>query len=176
MGIFSALLHNLSRGARTRRPADVVPSPAGFRGLLQHDLALCTGCQTCAYVCSPAAITFTEESGCAITWRYFAEQCTFCGRCVTYCPTHALQFTETSPVVTQDREQHRIAHTVAYQPCERCGRPVIPLPEFYLRQQYGDPLPPEVLALRGLCESCRRRLASERLRRSFQGENQRAAE
>ncbi len=173
MSIFKIIARNVRQGSRTRRPDDKVPHPDGFRGMLRHDPSLCTACRTCAYVCSPAAIAFdqdAETSITSITWRYFAEQCTFCGQCVAFCPTQALGFEAGAPAVTGDRAQHLLAHQVAYRPCSRCGQPVVPLPEPTLVSLYGSPLPPEVAALRNLCERCRSRVTGERIKAGLRGE------
>jgi hydrogenase-4 component H len=163
MGIFSILSRNSTRGARTRRPDDRVAFPGGFRGAIVHDAARCTACQTCAYVCSPGAITFGTANPDHVEWRYFAGQCTFCGRCVEYCPTRCLIFEGAMPPVTGDPALHRTAHQVVYQPCTRCGRPVIPLPLRTLQELYGGSVPEEIAAHRGLCERCRRKAAALRL-------------
>ena len=164
MGILSILSRNSARGSRTRRPDDKVPCPAGFRGLITHDPARCTGCRTCAYVCSPGAITFGETDPHCVDWAYFAGQCTFCGRCVEYCATHCLHFEETMPPVAPDQAAHRVMHQVSYRPCGRCGRPVIPLPLQTLLALYGDPVPAGIAARQALCERCRGRTAAEGLR------------
>jgi Pyruvate/2-oxoacid:ferredoxin oxidoreductase delta subunit len=137
--------------------------------MLSHDAARCTGCRTCAYVCSPNAITFSQADPCFVEWTYFAGQCTFCGRCVEYCPTRCLACEEAVPPVTGDPSAQRVTHRIAYQPCPRCGRPVIPLPLQTLQALYGDPVPEGIAARHGLCERCRGRTAAERLRGMFEG-------
>ena len=161
MRIWRILSWNAARGPRTRRPFDAVPCPEGFRGALRHALEQCTGCQVCAYVCSPAAITFEVPNQGSTTWNYFAGQCTFCGRCVEFCPTRALDFDRGAPPVTGDPAQHRVGHRVIFPPCPRCGRPVQPLPAALLVRLYGEPLPSEVQARQGLCERCRGRATAE---------------
>ena len=176
MGILNLISENFRRKSRTRLPADVVPYPLGYRGTLQHDNSLCTGCQTCGYVCSPAAITFDTSDPVSIGWNYFAEQCSFCDRCVQYCPTHAISFVAKSPIVTGDRSLHRLADRVYYQPCTRCGRPIIPLPMLSLVRMYGAGLPDEIAALNKLCEKCRSRAASERIKNGQTGKKIEAEE
>jgi hydrogenase-4 component H len=164
MGIFSILSRNSARGARTRRPEDRVPCPLGFRGMITHDPARCMGCGTCAYVCSPSAITLDETDPRFIEWAYFAGRCTFCGRCVEYCATQALRFEPESPVVTGDQSQHRLAHQVFYKPCARCGHPIIPVPLQTLQAVYGGSLPEDLVAHQRLCERCRGKAAARRLK------------
>ena len=167
MGIFSILSRNSSRGPRTRRPDDEVPCPLGFRGMITHDANRCTGCRICAYVCSPDAIAFGDADPRCVEWTYFAGQCTFCGRCVEYCPTHCLGFAQAIPPVTADQSSHRVTHQVFYQPCTRCGRPVIPLPPKTLQAMYGDPMPAGIAADFGLCERCRGKTAAQRLKSMY---------
>ena len=170
MGILRIISHNIGREVRTRKPDDLVPYPADFRGRLLHDPDRCVGCEICAYVCSPSAITFAGSTERTIAWEYFAEQCTFCGRCVDFCPSDALSFAREAPVVTGDRTEHRIVHHVPYQTCARCGKPVLPMPEEMLAQYYGGVLPSEVADMSHLCDVCRRRVMGERIKRSFTGE------
>ena len=170
MGILRVILQNLEHKARTRRPDEPVPYPEGYRGMLCHEVDRCVGCKMCAYVCSPGAIAFDEEGDQFITWKYFAEQCTFCGRCVDYCPASALSFEQKSPVVTGDRAQHRVVHHVPYQTCTRCGRPMLPMPDFMLARLYGEPLSEEIVELGHLCQECRRRVIGSRVKCSFGGD------
>jgi formate hydrogenlyase subunit 6/NADH:ubiquinone oxidoreductase subunit I len=169
MGIFRIVFRNLEHKVRTRLPGDRVPYPAGYRGMLLHEADKCVGCKICAYVCSPGAITFDESGDQHLTWQYFAEQCTFCGRCVDYCPNSALGFARDAPLVTGDRAEHRVAHQVPYHLCARCGKPVLFLPDSLLARPYGEVAPAEVKELCHLCEECRRRVLSERVKRSFVG-------
>jgi len=171
MGIFSILSRNSSRAHRTRRPDDRVPCPAGYRGPIAHDAARCTGCQSCAYVCSPAAITFDTADPRFVRWAYFAGQCTFCGRCVEYCPTHALAFEESTPPVAEDPRRYRMVHDVPYRPCARCGQPVIPLPLQTLQAMHAGSVPDGIAAQQTLCQRCRQRASALRLQGLPEGED-----
>jgi len=163
MGILSILSRNSARGSRTRRPDDRVPCPAGYRGMITHDATRCTACRTCAYVCSPGAIAFDAADPRFVEWAYFAGQCTFCGRCVEYCPTRCLGFEDAMPPVTGDPSVHRTTHQVVYQPCTRCGQPVIPLPLQTLQALYEGSVPEGIAAQQGLCQRCRQRATALRL-------------
>ena len=169
MSILGVLLRNLSTPARTRTAADIVPTPAGFRGLIEHDPALCTGCTACTQVCAPKAISIDATEATSITWKFFAGQCSYCGLCVQYCPTHAITNRGALPPVTGDQSLHRVAHKVECQACASCGRPVIPLPETLLHQLYDGAVSTSVRAQQTLCDACRRREASEGLRDAFLG-------
>jgi len=52
---------------------------------------------------------------------------------------------------------HRLVDQVYYQPCTRCGRPIIPIPVPVLALLYGSRLPEEIATLNRLCEKCRSR-------------------
>ncbi len=163
MGILSVVWRNLTRRVRTRQPDDMVPRPERFRGVIEHETSLCTGCGACAYVCAPRAITCEEKGDSAVTWKFFAGQCSFCGLCVQYCPTHAITNRGKLPPVTGDQSLLRVAHEVPYRPCARCGRPVMPLPNAVLQQIYGR-VAENAEAEQRLCDACRRKAAGRHLR------------
>ena len=169
MNIWKLITNNLFQKVHTHRPDVPVPYPGGFRGDLLHDTSLCTACETCVYVCSPAAILVDRTQPEGAIWQYQSLQCTFCGRCVDYCPTHALSFAaEPQTQILHDLEM--VIHFIAYQACPRCGEPVIPLPVATLEAQYGRPLPGEIEKLNRLCARCRKKVQSESVKRGFTGE------
>ena len=61
---------------------------AGYRGKPVVDEKNCVGCQTCANVCPPMAITYTDnkETGIRIIKRDYGK-CIFCGECQNHCIT-----------------------------------------------------------------------------------------
>jgi formate hydrogenlyase subunit 6/NADH:ubiquinone oxidoreductase subunit I len=90
MNILTMMWKNLRRGYQTLLfPAHPRVTPR-FRGLVQFDPALCTGCAVCRFRCTSRAIEFKAGKG-EFTWSYNPGQCTFCGRCVEGCAEHALK-------------------------------------------------------------------------------------
>jgi len=169
MNILNLLSHNLGQGSRTRSPDDAVPYPNGYRGQIQHAVDLCIACGACVYACSPGAITIDESDGQSVQWKYTEDRCTFCGFCVQYCPTAALGFEAVSPAPLTERAQHYLAHTIVLQSCRECGRPVRLLPDAILTRLYGDHLPADIAAARGLCETCRQRMTGDRFKNVLMG-------
>jgi hydrogenase-4 component H len=175
MGILEMLFRNAGRGSRTRRPNDTVKIPEGFRGVLKHEVTLCTGCHTCSYVCSPSAITFREEPGDITVWKYAADRCTFCGRCVEFCPTEALRLDPEIPPAARDRSAFLMEDRVLYQPCSGCEKPSLLMPATVLERFYGKPLPAEIEVLQRLCGPCRRKATGEHIKGVLWGKKKKAA-
>jgi len=124
MKILSMLWRNLIRGPRTLLFPARPPVTKRFRGLVQFDPALCTGCAVCRFRCTSRAIEFKAGKG-EFTWSYNPGQCTFCGRCVEGCAEHALkdghlehalsQAEDTPPIYLVQGELKK-SYTVARRP------------------------------------------------------------
>ncbi len=103
MNILTMLWKNLRRGYQTLLfPARPKVTPR-FRGLVQFDPALCTGCAVCRFRCTSRAIEFKAGKG-EFTWSYNPGQCTFCGRCVEGCTEHALKEGHTEHALSQQQD------------------------------------------------------------------------
>lgn len=74
--------------------------PPRYRGFLEVDAAICTGCQACERACPIACIQITLEKDPANPKQRLVTQfdideakCMFCGLCVEPCPTGSIQHT-----------------------------------------------------------------------------------
>ena len=139
------------------------------RGLLVHEVAACTGCGTCAHVCAPAAITVAPEGETAIGWTWFSGSCSYCGLCEQWCPTKAIGFEAAPPEAALHGDEVRLHDSIHMQPCSRCGRLHVPMPEAIQAEMLGGSLSGVAADERELCEDCRRRMTSTRIRDGFQG-------
>jgi ubiquinone/menaquinone biosynthesis C-methylase UbiE/NAD-dependent dihydropyrimidine dehydrogenase PreA subunit len=59
------------------------------RGMLTHDIVLCTHCRTCMGVCPKGVFDLDETGNRVVPAR--PEACFSCGACVFQCPEHALE-------------------------------------------------------------------------------------
>jgi formate hydrogenlyase subunit 6/NADH:ubiquinone oxidoreductase subunit I len=74
--------------------------PPRYRGFLEVDVSICTGCQACERACPIACMQITLEKDPANPKQRVVTQfdideakCMFCGLCVEPCPTGAIQHT-----------------------------------------------------------------------------------
>lgn len=164
MAMLKTILGNLLRPSRTRDPADMPEVPPVYRGALAHDAARCTACGTCAFVCAPKAISFTQDPGVSVSWHFFIGRCSFCGLCAQNCPMQAISLQPDTPVATNSASGDglRLESVIRLQPCTRCGAAHVPLPDATIEALWGVEE-----AGRGYCPECRRRAASEKLRAAF---------
>jgi len=76
-----------------------------FRGILEVDLNICTGCLACQRTCPIGVIMVEVSKG---TERYITRfdietsKCMYCGLCVEACPTGAIRHTEEFAFSTND--------------------------------------------------------------------------
>lgn len=81
-----------------KRVADMLPPR--YRGLLEVDMSVCTGCMACERACPIAVIKIaTDKDPTNPKQRVITQfdidlsKCMFCGLCVEQCPTGAIQHT-----------------------------------------------------------------------------------
>jgi len=98
-GIIEAFA-NLFRPVHTHRyPAQELPLPEMYRGLIEYNVEECTFCDKCEKVCPPGAILFYQHGDGHKEYRYNPWLCIYCGECVRACPKphQALWQSETKP-------------------------------------------------------------------------------
>lgn len=102
----SITLSYLARRPTTVQYPDRTPLPVRdmlpprYRGFLEVDVAICTGCQACERACPINCIQITLEKDPANPKQRVVSQfdideakCMFCGLCVEPCPTGSIQHT-----------------------------------------------------------------------------------
>ena len=102
-GMSITLSHLLRRPITTQYPdrtpiAVRDPLPARYRGFLEVDVAICTGCQACERACPISCIQIELEKDPANPKQRVVTQfdideakCMFCGLCVEACPCDAIR-------------------------------------------------------------------------------------
>lgn len=157
MTILDILAENLRLGVVTLHYPKRVPPPPNYRGMVQIQTQACVGCASCAYVCVSTAIQVTESRE-TYTWTCDPGKCTFCGRCVDACPTQALRMQGDRPPIYHRPSALAVTYSMAYPPCEGCGKPFKVANEL-LRQRAYTEVSPQVETLLRLCPACRQREA-----------------
>jgi NADH-quinone oxidoreductase subunit I/NAD(P)H-quinone oxidoreductase subunit I len=102
----SITLSHLARRPMTVQYPDRTPLPVRemlpprYRGFLEVDVAICTGCQACERACPIGCIQINLEKDPANPKQRLVTQfdideakCMFCGLCVEPCPTGSIQHT-----------------------------------------------------------------------------------
>ncbi|HEX8991303.1 MAG TPA: 4Fe-4S dicluster domain-containing protein [Anaerolineales bacterium] len=73
-------------------PFERTEAPAHLRGLLQLELASCTGCGLCAMDCPANAlhVSMLDRKARRFVMEYHIDRCAFCGQCTESCRQGAL--------------------------------------------------------------------------------------
>jgi formate hydrogenlyase subunit 6 len=112
MKMLTMLWRNFWGGARTLRFPARPTVTERYRGLVQFNPDLCTGCAICRFRCTSGAIQYKAGKG-EFYWSYDPGRCTFCGRCVEGCKAHALSQESACPPVYQNLGELKKSYTVA---------------------------------------------------------------
>lgn len=76
-----------------------------YRGRISFNPDSCVDCGECISVCSPIAITRTEEKvegGVNVTRSFDLTSCTFCGTCEDFCNEGSIKLTKDFHMVAED--------------------------------------------------------------------------
>lgn len=68
-------------------PYEKIAPPARYRGALQYNPLICTGCSLCVKDCPSNAIELTilDRAAKRFVLRYQMDRCVYCGQCVVNC-------------------------------------------------------------------------------------------
>jgi formate hydrogenlyase subunit 6/NADH:ubiquinone oxidoreductase subunit I len=153
----SVLVKNLLNGPSTEPfPFGEATTPARYRGRATFDASACSGCRTCEYVCASGAIHFEERPD-GLRFTLWHNTCVFCGMCQQNCMSKAIRLSNDWHLAhTQDKKYAMVEQgTVAYKPCLKCGKQMLPTPAPLMQLAYhGDSK--QIETLRQLCPNCRR--------------------
>ncbi len=159
MSFLKVLWNNLRQGPVTDPfPFGETYTPERLRGRVEIDASLCTGCGTCAHVCTAGAINIARKddgSGFDVTvWR---NTCCLCGQCRYYCPTKAITLTNNWHNAHRNTQKYTwlTRASITYDTCEGCGARMRFLPMSVIERIYAGHNEVNVRRIAHLCPKCR---------------------
>ena len=159
MSFLKVLWNNLRQGPVTDPfPFGETYTPERLRGRVEIDASLCTGCGTCAHVCTAGAINIARKddgSGFDVTvWR---NTCCLCGQCRYYCPTKAITITNNWHNAHRNTQKYTwlTRASVTYDTCEGCGARMRFLPKSVIDRIYAGHDEVNARRIAHLCPKCR---------------------
>lgn len=159
MSFLKVLWNNLRQGPVTDPfPFGETYTPERLRGRVEIDASLCTGCGTCAHVCTAGAINIARKddgSGFDVTvWR---NTCCLCGQCRYYCPTKAITITNNWHNAHRTTQKYTwlTRASITYDTCEVCGARMRFLPKSVIDRIYAGHDEVNARRIAHLCPKCR---------------------
>jgi NADH-quinone oxidoreductase subunit I len=102
-------LEHKTRNVTQQYPAERVPMPPRFRGMLFNDVNKCIACLLCAKDCPVDCIVVTGEGKGkdrrANVFTIDFNKCMWCNLCVEVCPVESLYMTHEYEVTFRDRRE-----------------------------------------------------------------------
>jgi formate hydrogenlyase subunit 6/NADH:ubiquinone oxidoreductase subunit I len=76
-----------AKSATQLYPAERIEPPKRYRGALDYDPSLCTGCSLCVKDCPSNAIelVIVDRAAKRYVLKYHMDKCVYCGQCVVNC-------------------------------------------------------------------------------------------
>lgn len=93
---------------------------SSFRGIIEIDPSVCTGCGACIRICPSKALSLTIEGEEAIL-RYFIGRCIFCGMCADICPEKAIKVTKEFELASKQLSDLYVDVEHEVITCKKCG-------------------------------------------------------
>ena len=159
MSFLKVLWNNLRQGPVTDPfPFGETYTPERLRGRVEIDASLCTGCGTCAHVCTAGAINIARKddgSGFDVTvWR---NTCCLCGQCRYYCPTKAITISNNWHNAHRNTQKYTwlTRASITYDTCEGCGARMRFLPKSVIDRIYAGHNEVNARRIAHLCPKCR---------------------
>ena len=86
-----------AKSATQLYPAERTEPPKRYRGALDYDPKLCTGCSLCAKDCPSEAISMVvnDKQTKSFVLRYQVDRCIFCAQCTENCRFNCLTLSNT---------------------------------------------------------------------------------
>ena len=153
-------------GEATPKTIDTIFSdfsaPASFRGRMDLNADMCTGCRTCETVCPSTAIKI-EENEEGFIHNIWHNSCCYCGNCAYFCPTGAIFSTNSFDTVKLQNEKFSDVNVanIPYQECSCCGEKYMPPSRGLLGKAYVHD---DVKKLNtNICPKCRKEANFKRM-------------
>jgi formate hydrogenlyase subunit 6/NADH:ubiquinone oxidoreductase subunit I len=84
-----------AKSATQLYPAERIEPPKRYRGALDYDPKLCTGCSLCVKDCPSNAIELViiDRAAKRYVLKYHMDRCVYCGQCVVNCKVKCMGMT-----------------------------------------------------------------------------------